>query len=172
MDTYGSLIPQPYYTGKDWERLFRFIEETGLVYVNISPLTPLPGTSVYSKWKEKISVPRKAHGLWDLSHILLPTNSSLKKYYHRLLWLYAKTCISSKRINKLSLREIPPWYSTKRLRLYKGIWSSYLQFKSAYRHHSKNNLNKAMYCGPEVQGLKFKTLNELGVNIKNHEVKQ
>jgi radical SAM superfamily enzyme YgiQ (UPF0313 family) len=166
VDTYGSLIPQPYYSDKDWERLFSFIEETGLLYVNISPLTPMPGTSVYNNWKEKITIPRSAYGLWDLSHIILPTKSSLKKYYQRLLWLYTKTCMSFRRINSLSQRKMPPWYSRKRIRLYKGVWSSYMQFKFAYRHHSKNNLRKAMYRGPQVKGLRFKTLNELGLNIK------
>ena len=45
VDTYGSLIPNPDYTKEDWKRLWDFIEETGLYYVNISPLTPLAGYS-------------------------------------------------------------------------------------------------------------------------------
>ena len=162
INTYGSLIPQPSYRTHEWERLFEFIEKTGLLYVNISPLTPLPGTVEYSRWKNKITIPRKAHGLWDLSHVLLPTNDSLKDYYRKLLGLYTRTCMSLKRFNQLNHGDSPPWYSKKRLRLFKGLIMSYIQFRFAHRHHNKKYLKKAMDRGPKVIGLRYKTLNEIG----------
>ncbi|NNE02817.1 MAG: radical SAM protein [Flavobacteriaceae bacterium] len=161
VETYGSLIPQPDYTDEDWKHLYEFIEDTGLIYVNISPLTPLPGTSEYEKWRSKITVPRKAHGLWDLSHVLLPTNDSLKKYYQKLLWLYVKTCMNLGRIKKHSIRKLPPWYNVKRFRLIKGILKCYLQFRFAHWHHRRRFINKAMYRGPDVAGLRYKTINEI-----------
>ena len=40
VDTYGSLIPDPSYTKEDWERLWRFVEETGLYYDEQKPKRP------------------------------------------------------------------------------------------------------------------------------------
>ncbi len=165
VETYGSLIPQPDYTDEDWKRLYKFIKETGLIYVNISPLTPLPGTLEYVRLKSQITVPRKAHGLWDLSHILLPTSDSLKKYYQKLLWLYVKTCMNMGRVKKHAIRKLPPWYKANRFRLIKGILKCYLQFRFAHWHHNQRLIKEAMDRGPETAGLRYRTLHDLQENI-------
>lgn len=158
VDTYGSLIPQPDYTKKEWQRLFDFIEETGLYYLNVSPLTPLPGTPIFEDWQDKITVPRKAHGLWDLSHVIVPTKVSIKEFYKGLLWLYAKSCMDLNRARKLSLRKRPPWYSRKYFRLYLGVLRCYWQLRNAHHDHSKKNIAEAMDRGPEVPGLTYKKI--------------
>ena len=151
IDTYGSFIPQPDYTAEDWKRLFRFIDETGLYYVNISPLTPMPGTDIWDKYKDKVIVSRKAHPLWDLSHCILPPSLSLKKYYRLLLKTYAKTCLDLKRANKLILRTRPPVLSYRYLRLWIGAIKIFIQFLLGHRHHSKKNIRLAKYRGPDIQ---------------------
>jgi len=78
VDTYGSLIPGADYEKKDWDRLWQFIEDAKLYYVNISPATPLPGAMDYDAQKSKLTVPVDAHGLFDLSHQLMPTKMPLK----------------------------------------------------------------------------------------------
>jgi radical SAM superfamily enzyme YgiQ (UPF0313 family) len=97
VDPYASLIPQPDYIPQDWKRLQAFIERNGLYYVNISPLTPLPGTRIWNEYKDRVIVSRKAHGLWDLSHCVLPTRMPLKQYYRSLLKLYARTILDIRR---------------------------------------------------------------------------
>ena len=64
VDTYGSLITQPDYEEEDWERLKRFIDEMGLYYLNLSPLTPMPGTEIWDQYSDQIAVSRQAHGIW------------------------------------------------------------------------------------------------------------
>lgn len=150
IDTYGSLIPQPDYLPEDWLRLQTFIEVTGLYYINISPLTPMPGTNIWSEYEEKITVSRKAHGLWDLSHCVLPTKMPLKEYYRHLLKTYAKAVLDIKRANKLSLRTRPPVYSIKYLRLWFGALKIYFQFRFGYRHHSNKQIKIAKYRGREL----------------------
>jgi len=49
------------YTEKEWNRLMQFIEDNGLYYLNISPLTSLPGTVIWDEHQD--TVPRRAHGL-------------------------------------------------------------------------------------------------------------
>lgn len=148
VDTYGSLIPQPEYLPEDWERLWRFVKETGLYYVNISPLTPMPGTLIWEQYRDRLTVPRGAHGLWDLSHVVLPTRMPLKAYYRSLLWLYMRTCLDLFRARRLTLHTRPPVWSLKYLRLWKGAVKIFFQFMWAHRHHDPDQLARAMDKGP------------------------
>ena len=170
IDTYGSLIPQPDYNQEDWDRLYNFIEKTGLYYVNISPLTPMPGTDIWNQYKDKIMVSRKAHPLWDLSHCILSTKLPLKKFYRLLLKTYAKTCLDIKRANKLSLRTRPSVFSYRYLRLWFGAIKIFIQFISAHRHHNRKNIMIAENCGPELTKINSeyisKPLGDLSSKIK------
>jgi glycine C-acetyltransferase len=155
IDTYASLIPDPEYTSSDWQRLGEFIDSTELYYVNVSPLTPFPGTDTWAEYKDTISVDRKAHGLWDLSHCVIPTHMPLKKYYRNLLRTYARTVLSMRRAGRVTFRTRPPLWSRKYLRLWWGAFRIFLQFVLAYRHHSESEISLAKSRGPEVKGLKY-----------------
>ena len=157
VDTYGSLIPNPDYSLEDWKKLWDFVEETGLYYVNISPLTPMPGTDIWPLYEDKVTIPREAHGLWDLSHVVLPTKLPLKTFYRQLLKLYAKTILNISRASKNAQRTMPSVWSRKYFRLLYGALKIGKQFMVAHRHHTPKELAKAMYRGPEVPGLSYKT---------------
>jgi hopanoid C-3 methylase len=153
VDTYGSLIPHPDYTPADWARLQRFIDETGLYYLNISPLTPLPGTSIWEEYRERVTVPRAAQGLWDLSHAVLPTRMPLREFYRSLLGVYVRSILDLRRANRLTLRTRPPVWHPAYLRLWWGAVQIFRQFRNAHRHHTPEALAAAMDRGPEVPGL-------------------
>jgi radical SAM superfamily enzyme YgiQ (UPF0313 family) len=167
VDTYGSLIPNPEYSDDDWKRLWDFIEETGLYYVNISPLTPQPGTVIWNLYKDKVTIPREAHGLWDFSHVLLPTQMPLKKYYRHLLKLYAKTILDISRAQRLTQRTLPSVWSWKYFRMLLGAMKIGRQFLNAHHHHSEKELKRAMYKGPEVPGLHYQQRSEQPVAIQS-----
>ena len=150
IDTYASLIPQPDYVDRDWKRLQTFIEKNSLYYVNISPLTPLPGTRIWDEYKDRITVSRRAHGLWDLSHCVVPTRMPLRRYYRSLLKLYVRTVLNVYRAQRLTLRTRPPVWSVKYLRLWWGAFRILLQFLNAHRHHGPQELRRAMDKGPEI----------------------
>lgn len=156
VDIYGSLIPGPDYTEREWKNLFKFIERNKLYYVNISPLTPMPGTLIWEMYKDQITVPREAHGLWDLSHILVETQMPLKKYYRWLLKTYIKTMLDIRRADKYALRTRPPVLSFSYYRIWKGMIRIMFQFLNAHKHHRPEELAKAMYKGQEVPGLDFR----------------
>jgi len=170
IDTYGSLIPDPSYTKEDWKRLWDFIQETGLYYVNISPLTPQPGTVIWDMYKDKVTIPREAHGLWDFSHSILPTRMSLKEYYRNLLKLYAKTCLNISRAQKLTQRTLPNVWTWKYFRMMLGAMKIGRQFLNAHRHHSEKELKRAMYLGPEVPGLAYQPRSNQTVSIKSKPI--
>lgn len=158
VDTYGSLIPDPDYTREDWERLWRFIEDAGLYYLNISPLTPLPGTSIWGEHAHRVVVPRRAHGLWDLSHAVLPTRLPLPEFYRELRRIYTRAILNIRRANRLTLRTRPPVLSRAYLRIWWGAVRIYLQFRRAAGHHSDRELARAMDRGPALPGLRDRAI--------------
>lgn len=153
VDCYGSLIPHPDYTEEDWDRLQQFIDETGLYYLNISPLTPLPGTDQWKELENEVNIPRDAHGLWDLSHAVLPTRLSLKRFYRRLLGVYVRSTLDLRRAQTLTLRTRPPVWSPAYLRLWKGAFAIYFQFRRLHRHHTPEQIAKARDKGRLPAGL-------------------
>jgi radical SAM superfamily enzyme YgiQ (UPF0313 family) len=150
VDIYGSLIIQPDYTKEDWDRLKRFIDDNKLYYLNVSPLTPLPGTLIWEQYKDRLIVGRRAHGLWDLSHTVLLTRQPLREYYHSLLGVYTHACLNPWRARRLNLPTAPPIWSWKFLRLWVGALKIARQFLSAHHHHTPEELALAEDRGPAV----------------------
>ena len=105
------------------------------------------GTQPVHWEKDKITVNRSAHGLWDLSHILLPTSMPLKNYYRSLLRVYVTAILDIRRANRLTLRTRPPILSYKYLRLWLGSLRILFQFMKAHTHHEPKKLKKAMDKG-------------------------
>jgi radical SAM superfamily enzyme YgiQ (UPF0313 family) len=152
VDVYGSLAPRPDYGPEDWERLWRFVDETGLVYLNVSPLTPLPGTGLWEAEARHLTVPRRAHALFDLSHCLLPTRMPLRDYYRALLRTYARACLRPLRTRRLAVRPLPPVWSRRSLRLWWGAFQIWRQLRGAHRHHAPAALARALDPGPAPGG--------------------
>lgn len=155
VDTYGSLIPGAEYEQKDWDRLWQFIEDSGLYYVNISPHTPLPGASIWDLYKDQITIPVDAHGLFDLSHIILPTKMPLKAYYRQLLKLYGRTILNLNRAKTKTHRTLPSLLSWKYVRILIGSLKIGWQLYFAHKHHSPKEIAKARYKGEPVAGLDY-----------------
>jgi hypothetical protein len=128
-----------------------------LYYVNISPHTPLPGANIWDIYKNQITVPEDAHGLFDLSHMVLPTKMPLKAYYRQLLKLYGKSILNLKRANQLTQRTLPSLWSWKYLRILIGSLKIGRQFLQAHEHHSEKEIAIARYKGEPVAGLDYQT---------------
>ncbi len=150
IDIYGSLIPNPDYTVEDWKRLRKFIHEAGLYYLNISPLVPLPGTSIFELYKDRLIIPRKAHGLWDLSHSVIRTRMPARQYYWQLLQTYATVVYNIPRARQITKRTLPSIWSWNYLKLLWGTTKIGWQFLNAHRHHSDKELSRAMDRGDSI----------------------
>jgi hypothetical protein len=143
VDIYGSLITQPDYTREDWDRLKLFIDENGLYYLNISPLTPLPGSLIWDRYRNGLAVSRRAHGLWDFSHVLMPTRVPLKQYYRSLLGVYAHASANPLRARRLGLTSVPSILSPSFLRVWFGALRIAGQLLTAHRHHLPHEIARA-----------------------------
>lgn len=155
VDTYGSLIPGANYEKKDWDRLWQFIEDAKLYYVNISPATPLPGAMDYGTQKNALTVPVNAHGLFDLSHQLMPTKMPLKAYYRQLLYLYWKTIMNFRRAQKNTFRTLPTIWHRDYWNIILGGLKIGRQFYFAHTHHSPKEIAIATYKGRTVPALTY-----------------
>lgn len=165
VDIYGSLITQPDYVAEDWKRLKRFIDDNRLYFLNISPLTPMPGTLIWDQYRDRLTVSRRAHGLWDLSHMLVETKQPLKEYYRSLLGVYLHACLSPRRIGRLNLGTAPPIYTWRYWQLWLGALKIGRQFFFGHLHHTPREIAHAEYRGPEPsQKLKLAHRHEHAIN--------
>lgn len=83
-------------TPKDFQALYRFIQEQNLKHVAISIFTPEMGTEVYDAYKDRLITKNPSH--WDYLHIVAkPVDMSVKRYYFHYYKLLIKLFLKAKR---------------------------------------------------------------------------
>jgi radical SAM superfamily enzyme YgiQ (UPF0313 family) len=82
----ASFIVDPQYDRKDFERLGHYIRHWKLYSPSLTILTPLPGTDLFRRLKEKLTTQNLE--LFDLVHAVLPTRLSLAEFYREFSKLY------------------------------------------------------------------------------------
>lgn len=82
----ASFIIDPHFTRQDFKRMASYIKKANIQFPTFSVLTPLPGTELYEKYKEKIIT--RNWELFDLMHSVLPTRLPRKEFYRELARLY------------------------------------------------------------------------------------
>ena len=82
----ASFIVDPQYERKDFERLRRYILNWKLYSPSLTILTPLPGTDLFRRLKEKLTTQNLE--LFDFVHAVLPTRLNLKDFYREFSNLY------------------------------------------------------------------------------------
>src|SRR5687768_16759569 len=114
--------------------------------------TLFPYTTLFrsEQYRDRVTVSRRAHGLWDLSHMLLETRQPLKQYYRSLLGVYLHACLSPRRIGRLNLGTAPPIYTWRYWQLLLGALKIGRQFYFGHLHHTPRELARAEYRGPEL----------------------
>ena len=102
IELYATMILQPDFTKEDFRQIEDYIIGLNVSFVNLQPLTPLPGTEIYDDYKDKILVSRKDHAKWDLAHIVLkPEHMSIRQYYYQIIKTYARIVLRPENIMKM-----------------------------------------------------------------------
>ena len=102
IELYATMILQPDFTKKDFKQIEDYIIGLNVSFVNLQPLTPLPGTEIYDDYKDKILVSRKDYAMWDLAHIVLePEHMSIRQYYYQIIKTYARIVLRPNNIIKM-----------------------------------------------------------------------
>ncbi|HHV61201.1 MAG TPA: radical SAM protein [Firmicutes bacterium] len=82
----ASFIVDPQYDRNDFARLRQYIRDKRIYTPSFSVLTPLPGTELYARMKEKLTTANLE--LYDFMHAVLPTRLKLDDFYRELARLY------------------------------------------------------------------------------------
>lgn len=88
IDCYATIIVSPEWGKEEFEHCRENLLKLGIHYVNLQPLTPLPGTEFTAK-KEDLVIPYSDFHKWDLAHIIIrPREMSVADFYRSILRLY------------------------------------------------------------------------------------
>lgn len=89
IDIYGTFILGMDWTPKDFRDFLKYLKMLKLRFVNLQPLTPIPGTPLFNDFKDDLLISTREFEKWDLAHITVrPENMSVRKYYFLILWTY------------------------------------------------------------------------------------
>ena len=119
IELYATMILQPDFTKKDFKQIEDYIIGMNVSFVNLQPLTPLPGTEIYDDYKDKILVSRKDYAMWDLAHIVLePEHMSIRQYYYQIIKTYARIVLRPdniiKMLKKYGIKEVAKmWWGSQ-----------------------------------------------------------
>ncbi len=94
IEVYGTIVLSPDYDRQDFRRLYQWLKTQKLSFVNLQPLTPLPGKELFCEYSARLVVPRTAFEKWDLAHLVIaPERLSSRQYYWQILLLYYRIVI-------------------------------------------------------------------------------
>jgi len=84
-----NFIVDPDWDREDFEKLKRWIDETGAYNSGFSVLTPLPGTDLWDEVEPQVTT--RDWELFDIAHTVLPTKLPLEQFYAEYagLWKHA-----------------------------------------------------------------------------------
>jgi hopanoid C-3 methylase len=88
IDCYATIIVSPDWGKEEFALCRNKIRELNIHYVNLQPLTPLPGMG--NKVSDgNLVIPYSDYAKWDLAHVTLrPTKMSVADFYKNILRLY------------------------------------------------------------------------------------
>ena len=97
IELYATIILPLDFTKKDFQDLRKWVKRMSIRFVNLQPLTPLPGTEIFSDYEDKLIVTREDYGKWDMAHVVLePQHMSIKDFYKEILLSYYKIVMRPK----------------------------------------------------------------------------
>lgn len=91
IELYATLIIPLDFTKNDFKELTSWLRNLNVRFVNLQPLTPLPGTDIFESYLPHLLIDREQHECWDMAHVVLkPEFMSIRKFYIELLVSYYK----------------------------------------------------------------------------------
>lgn len=102
IELYATLIVPLNFTIDDFRQLTRWLKDLDVRFVNLQPLTPLPGTEIFERYLSELLAKREDYHLWDMAHVVLkPKYMSIRRFYLELLIAYYRIIMRPKHIYEL-----------------------------------------------------------------------
>lgn len=99
IELYATLIIPLDFTKNDFRELTSWLRRLNVRFVNLQPLTPLPGTEIFESYLDDLLVKREQYELWDMAHVVLkPEFMSIRKFYLELLISYYRIIMRPKHV--------------------------------------------------------------------------
>ena len=97
LQCYSGLIVSEDWVKEDFDTLITYLNSFEHPLVNIQPITPMPGTPLFSEYGYEIEADRLDFGLWDMAHVVFkPVNMKKRWYYYHIIRAYLKTSANKK----------------------------------------------------------------------------
>lgn len=88
IDCFATVIVPPSWDRKHFRRAGDILRELKIQYVNLQPLTPLPGTELFNGRTDLLIQPSEFEK-WDLAHVSIsPEHMTVSEFYREILNLY------------------------------------------------------------------------------------
>lgn len=118
IDCYVTLIVSPDWNLERFVECGRILKSLGVSYVNLQPLTPLPGSG-FTVPADSLLLGGDDYARWDLAHVSIrPQFLSVAQFYRQIIALYAKILFQPATLFA-HLRRYRPWQWWKMAR---GSW--------------------------------------------------
>ena len=97
IELYATLIIPLDFKKKDFKQLTDWLRKLNVKFVNLQPLTPLPGTEIFDYYEKSLLVKRQQYEVWDIAHVVLkPEFMSIRAFYAEILKAYYKVVMRPK----------------------------------------------------------------------------
>jgi radical SAM superfamily enzyme YgiQ (UPF0313 family) len=139
IDCYPTIIVSPSWGKAEFAYITQKLKTIGVQYVNLQPLTPLPGTDLKTD-RTALILKQDEYEKWDLAHVSLkPEKLSIPDFYREMITVYEKVLFQPKFLLKYLVRYTPGM-------LYKMLRGSYLvkkQYLEKIKHaEAEDSLTK------------------------------
>lgn len=102
IELYATLIIPLDFTRENFRELTGWLKNSDVRFVNLQPLTPLPGTEIFNSYLSDLLVERKNYEVWDMAHVVLkPEFMSIRAFYTELLIAYYRVIMRPKHLAAL-----------------------------------------------------------------------
>lgn len=110
IELYATLIVPLDFKRSDFKEMCNWLNSLDVTFVNLQPLTPLKGTSIYDSYKKDFIIDENDFEKWDLAHLVLrPMHMSVRMFYFEILKSYYRVVMRPKKtirlIRKYGLKE-------------------------------------------------------------------
>ncbi len=105
IELYATLILPLDFSRQDFRDLTDWVRALGIRFVNLQPLTPLPGTAIFADYEAQLLYPRERYELWDMAHVILrPSQMSIRAFYWEIVKAYHRIILRPRHVRALIRR--------------------------------------------------------------------
>lgn len=95
VDCYAGIIVGPDWSRKDFKNFSKWMIKMDIMFANIQPLVPLPGTPMFEVYKDRLLFGREECEKWDLTHVVIkPVKMTVARYYFEIIKAYLNSTAS------------------------------------------------------------------------------